>query len=403
MSTLKSFGNSTDGELPTDVREQLNKNAVAMSAIQLDYIVTCTGLNGDMPPTSYFEFYNDGHIYQRCQSSPPSFDQTDPKQIQIHDYSFDGEIFWSGDAELKFHGKVARNPAILLKSEARDATNPDYTVPYFRSFYLNCAGFYAPQSMADISKSSSIESLVLHYLRESDLTKIEKNGENLKVTVHISDPLLARVRQLNLEHEINVMKSVGTISEEDIRERIGILKRMQEMIPMRTIIFVLDPKQGYAVVNQEELTDKGQHIVQIQSNQLEYHQSANVWLPTQCILSYYTNPDQLLEFADKPSLTATVELKNIEFDFQNKVEFVLSKRSDYKNAGTIIVDRTTPEARARPDHKVSYMLAADGKLLLKAAGNASHNMSRGKRVFWFCVLLIMLGLPPIVFFINRKI
>lgn len=163
------------------------------------------------------------------------------------------------------------------------------------------------------------------------------------------------------------MKSDGILSDEQMRNRIEQIRRSQTTVPTRTITCVLDPKQGYAVVDRQEWNASGQRILHIQSNHFEYHQSANIWLPKQCLIYYYTDPNILLEYSDEPRGIDTVTLQNIDFHPAQDIDYDLSKNSTYRQAGVILVDCSTAEAREKPNHQVVFLIAADGTALRKAA------------------------------------
>ena len=74
-------------------------------------------------------------------------------------------------------------------------------------------------------------------------------------------------------------------------------------------------------------------------------------MPRRCVATYSTSPWILDQFSDRPVEIITHELKQIEF-VRKDAMFSLN----YSAPGTFIIDRTTPEARAKPDHRLSYMI-----------------------------------------------
>ena len=99
--------------------------------------------------------------------------------------------------------------------------------------------------------------------------------------------------------------------------------------------------------------------------------------------------------SDEPVRTNTTELKLAEFG-RKKTEFALSLKSDYKKRGTVVIDRTVAESRARPDHEVVYTVAANGTLLHESTRNVMNRVN----YFWL-ILLGILALPPIALLIQH--
>src|SRR5207245_843732 len=129
----------------------------------------------------------------------------------------------------------ARFPAFLGKYLVADATDPDRTKKLSEFPYLDAAGFYAPERISELQQFFSIEPLVLRYLKQNGATRIEKAGENLRVTY---------------------------------------------MTPERTVTVLLDPKLGFAVAEREEWTGAGKRIVRIESQDFKYYEAASIWLPS---------------------------------------------------------------------------------------------------------------------------
>jgi hypothetical protein len=92
----------------------------------------------------------------------------------------------------------------------------------------------------------------------------------------------------------------------------------------------------------------------------------------------------LSEFSDKPVLIVTNQLKLAAFDVKT-FPFAI----EYHMPGALIADRTTPEARARPDHQVSYMVSAGAGDLRLAARRVLHENKL--RVLIFLFILVNLG------------
>jgi hypothetical protein len=384
-----NISQNSNSEMLTNIQVQLEKQAAAMATIHLEYSETQTG--EDVPSyyggtTTYSTYFDANRFYLRTIYL---YNNRSGKHT-IHEDAFDGTFFYYGDPERDFGP-----PGILTKYLPSDITDPERSQSiYFR--YFEAAGFYPPQSIADLNASSYIQSLVLHYIKESDSTTIEKKGENLYVTVYVPDPLIVRAQATDLEKQRETLRPLRN-GTNWINKEIETLKEMKTLIPRRTVKFVLDSKHGYGVVERDDFTASGQKIVHVQSDKWKYYETADVWLPNRCIESYYTGRFAYTEFSDQPRLTVMFELNHVDFGPQTNAQFALN----YDKPRSLIVDRTTPEAQENPDHKVTYTVAANGTLLRGVALNVLPEMNRARHWFWICVFLVLLGLPLIVFLIQH--
>jgi hypothetical protein len=270
-------------------------------------------------------------------------------------------------------------------------------VRFFDFPYLDAAGFYTPCSIADLEGFGAIQPLVLHYLRESEATIVQPTNEMLLVTFRVPDRVLASARDVDLEQRRKVLQS-GRNSPEAVDREIENLRKMQGATPKRIITFILDPKYGYAPVGREERTPAGQRIVRIRSGLWKQYAPAGIWLPGQCVASYYTNPFALTDFADEPRLTVTLDLNRIEFRPKKAGSFVL----DYRTPGTLIVDRSSPEARQAPSHQVLYTAPADGLSLRRMGEGVVQELNRTRFFAWMVANGVIMGIVVAVLWIRRK-
>jgi len=380
-------------DLPKDVRIELEKQAAAMATIHIEYTVARSGDVGEIygGPETDVVYFNFGRFYQRIDF--PRRNLEGKVQHWIHENAFDGTVFYFGDPTYPVSGVAPR----YTKYSSTDATDPNRRMRLFEFLYLDYAGFYVPGNVADLEEPD-IEALVLHAVERGNLTRIDKVGDLISVTVEIDDPILMAAKQTSLQRERKQLEG-GRNSSEFVAGEIEILKKKQAMIPKRTVAFTLDSKLGYSVVERDEWTAAGQKIVEIRSEKWKYYERIGVWLPGRCVAAYRTNPLNLTQFSDQPSLILTADLKLVEFGSQHKVQFKL----DYKEPGTIIADRTTPEARQRPNHQLEYTVAADGSVLRGIALDVYRNTHRGHwYLFWLCLNAGILGTIVAVLLIRYK-
>jgi len=378
---------NTNSNLLPQVRAYLEKQVAAMKLVRFEFtVMQAHALNKVNSETKYFVYFDGNQFYERKSI-------LGAKNVAgaEAEKSFNGEILYMGS----LMDPSARFPAFLTKYLVSDSTDPQRTALMCEFPYLDAAGLYAPKWIAEMQHFVSVESLVLRNLNQSSLTKIEKDGGNIRITVQIPDPELMRVRGINIEQRQKELESWHRPPEE-IKHIIGTLERMQKLEPTREVTFVLDAKYGYASVEREENSLDGKRLLRVQSEDWKYYNAQDIWLPNRSIVSYYGNyADD--KFSDQPTLTATVSLNSIAFTRTN-IQFSL----DYKQRGTLVTDRTSPESRTRPDHQITYTVAADGKLLRDSADVVAPQINRSKRIVWICIFLVLLGLPAAVFLIQLR-
>ena len=398
LHAQQSAAEAVETRLPPDVGEQLEKQAATMAAAHLEFSEEQAGAGVESfygGPTIYSAYFDANRFYLRTEMHYPG-----ESKRRVHEDAFDGNIFYYGDPDRSDR----TTPAILKKYMPGDATDSEQSTPiYFR--YFEAAGFYPPQCIGDLAALHSIESLVLQYINLSESTKVEKEGGNLTVTVHIPDPLLVRAQAVNLEMRRKSLllatrngRDSGNEPEWVVKE-LSALKKMQSMVPKRTVRFVLDPKRGYGVVEREDLSAEGRRIVLVQAYKWRYYEDAGIWLPNRCVESYYTGRLALTEFYDRPHLTVTFQLNRVKFGHRENIPFAL----DYKKSGSLIVDRSTPEAQKEPGHEVVYTVAANGHLLRGSAIDVLNEMNRRRLApIWIGLNVVIFGVVITVVYVRFK-
>ena len=140
---------------------------------------------------------------------------------------------------------------------------------------------------------------------------------------------------------------------------------MQTKSPQRLVKLLLDPKLGYAPIEREDTTVAGQIIYLARSEQWKYYEGADVWLPARIVQDFYAERWKLRQFSDHPCVSVTYNLSRAEFGRSENVQFNL--QAEYKKPATSISDYTAPEAKTNLDHRVDYVVAADGKAICGSA------------------------------------
>ncbi|MCG8449131.1 MAG: hypothetical protein MI725_06070 [Pirellulales bacterium] len=376
--------------IPNDVRDQLVKNASAMSSVHIVYSKSQQGevasnYGGPSKYSAYFDtgfFYQNRTMLQRKKSGDIRSD--------VHEDAFDGNIFYFGSP-----GATKEAIPSLVKYSIEDETDPHRTNLLIDIPYLSAAGIKFPQNISELSKFS-IESLVLHNISESTNTGVEQIGERLRVSVRIPDPILNSARHIDLSAERKLLES-GRNSAEHVEREINAIRKMQEMEPYRIRRFLLDPNYGYGIVEREDRTASGELIVRVVSDDWKYYEKANIWLPGKCIESYYTYPSAPVEFNNKPKVKFTLLLDKADFNYQENVSFAL----DYKKPGTEIRDRSSTAAKESPDHEVSLIVSADGSTLRQSAEEALSENNESCSWVWIWINIVVVAILLIVVILRR--
>ncbi len=390
------------GELPLGARRRLEKLAAAMAVTRIEYRETAEDtVKGTHLGSSSFSVYVEGNRFQqRIENAVRYVSAGRTNQVQgVNEQVFDGTIFYIG---VPHRPKGFKPPAFLEKylvNDTTDTTDQAQTLrPLFSFPYLDAAGLYAPRSVAELRTFSSFESLVLHYLNESDSTQVETVSDNLRVAVRVPDRFLTAARGVDFNEARKMLKSMELPSGEVAKETAA-LKKMQKLEPKRTVVFILNPKLGYGVVEREEFTSTGQKILRVQPDDWQYYQNLDVWLPRRCVAHYYLDPLWTTALSPGQANKGTCELTAIEFGAQQNIQFAL----DYKTPGTMVSDRTSAEARKSPYHKVMYFVPADGTLLRGAATDVLRERQDGRLALWFIVInCVILGLVVNVLYIRHR-
>jgi hypothetical protein len=372
-------------DLPPGVREQLQKNAAAMSAVHLEYSrtreqVQATALpkaEGQPTVTTFSDYFDAGRFYQRSLWRDGR---------QVGECAWDGKFYYLGSPDTP-----GDSLSSIMKFTADNSGDSDRNRIMIDTPYLIAAGYFRARALADLAKPS-VQSLVLHDMGESVKTRIEQVGDKLRITVLVSDPELVEARHIDLNEERRKYEG-GRNSPELIAKEMKILEDMQKMEPKRTIAFLLDSRYGYGVIEREEWTAAGKRIAHLVAEEWKHYDGADVWLPTRCTESSFMN--SYTNISDRPVSSLTLQLKKVEFGPQGEVTFSLDKKANYKKPGSAITDRTSTK-------EVSYRVAADQETLLKVAEEAPLRDSSWVW-FWVKVNLAVLGVFGIAFLIFWRV
>ncbi|HEY3860360.1 MAG TPA: M20/M25/M40 family metallo-hydrolase [Verrucomicrobiae bacterium] len=304
--------------LPPDVRQELVKQKAAMRAIYLEFTETSRGslANWDYSATSVYTGYFAGSRFYRQEQLPPGYEH------YKNEVAFDGKTIWRRDTSEVSECPLADAPALL----------PPRLV---RWPYLDAAGIYAPEYIAELGRISSLEPLALHYLEHGEPAKVEAVGGKLRITFQVGDEM-ANAQETALK---NLRKDLqGKAPSKRDAAELEDLTGQKALKPTRAVVLLLDPKHGYGIAEREEWNVAGQRTGRIQSEDWIFYKDAGLWLPNRCVASYYARPRFFVsEYSELPIHFVTNELKRVEFG-EKAIPFTF----DQTKPGNHIFDRTTP-------------------------------------------------------------
>jgi RNA polymerase sigma factor (sigma-70 family) len=313
----------TNSGLPANVLTLLEQQAAAMTNFTLEFAL---GLGAAHPMIGY-EHIEAGRFYQHVEERRDSTQTTREK-------AFDGKVFYMGQ----------KNPdgfnvrATLLKVLPHDLQYSQREDPCLNFGMLDAAGYYAPETIADLEWTPLIEPWVLHYLRQGIPAKIEQTAAGLRVTFEVVDRLLARSHSRHPPKEAQNLRERQQPAE-TAEMILSVSEKQGRMKATRTISFLLDPARGYAVSEREDWTADGRQILHNRCKKWQYFDSVAIWFPMEFEGARFVD-STLTEFFEKP-YTSTFGIDRVAFGAPADVHYEL----DYHEPGTVIMDRSSPGRR----------------------------------------------------------
>lgn len=365
-------------ELPQELRIELEKQKAALRAVSMTYTETqSTPITTQPRWITNTVYFQDSRWHLRNNE---------------REIAFDGTFFWHGQ-----EAALLRGDALHITKYEPSATNDTRRTSMFWTFsYLEAASLYAPAYIHELERFTQLEPALAQFWEESDATTIQTIGGYLRITMRIDDRYLLNFRMKDPE-VFRTQVQARPNSPEFKAAELETFDRLRSMVPKRTITFLLDPRNGYRVVEREEALAKGGRICRVESGNWKYYSEAGIWLPGRCVVQYYATPYTFKEFSDQPLQSMTLDLNTVEFK-RKPVQFALSEKPDYQKAGTLITDRTIDEAKSSPEHGITYTVAAGGKHLRGIAENVAPWRNSRSLVILIILLLII---PPVIFLLGK--
>ncbi len=349
-----------DNVLSVEVRDRLQKSATSVSRMFVKFEQTKSGsaLGNYWGPSTFSVNFDSGRFLSLRKDTVREKDGR--ITTSFHEDSFDGKYFYFGTPKIEA-GDI---PAVVVKYLVSDSTDPKWRSHLIDIPYMGYAGFHVAQTIADLN-TTLIESLVLRSMRESVKTSIEKVDNRILVTTEIPDTAIIAMKGLDIEQERKNLES-GKNSPEYIAQELQVIREIQSLEPRRVVKFLLDSRYNWGVVEREDYTLDGKLIVKVTASDWQFYDKADMWMPSHVTAVYYTYPSAPVKFTKDPLTTFSIHVKEINFAPPSDVAFQL----DYRKPGSLVRDRSSPEARARTDREMSFRVSADGRTLQQSGREA---------------------------------
>ncbi len=379
---------ATNSILPQEIEIHLRAQEKVFSTIHLEYRES---LVGEGVPDYYggptkCSLYLEPNHFKLLTEYLYSSNKGKPT---LHEDAYDGDVFYYGDP-----GKAGPSMPILKKFSPRDSTDPKGRTPlYFR--YPSAIGFYIVEKVSELANYKGPETLATHFVSQGIPPTVEKVDGYIQVTFQVPDTLVLEAKATDLEKRREFLQSAYVNKPDWVEKQIDALRKMQNMQPHRIIKLLLSPQYGYSIVGRRELTAAGRRIVEVESSDWKHYEAGKIWLPSRCVESFYTDRYSLTGISEQPRLNVVHELTKVDFVEHKDVQFALN----YNTPGTMIIDRTSPEARTNRLHEVALMVHQDGKELRRIAERAAP---RRVGLMWICLSLVLLSIPPVLWWINAR-
>ena len=311
--------------MPANVLTLLEQQAAAMTNITLEFSAELENTHTMIG----YEHFEAGRFYQHLE------ERRDSRKI-IREKAFDGNVFYMGQ----------KNPAgfnvqaTLFKVSRHDLQYTQRDDPIISFGMVGAAGYYMPETIADLEWTPLIEPWVLHYLRQGIPAKIEQTTAGLRVTFEVVDRLLARSHRLHAggpQEDLNRRERQRPTETDE--KTLSVAEKQRRMKATRTVSFLLDPARGYAVSECEAWTADGRQIAHLRAQKWHYFDSVAIWFPMEFEGTGFVD-STLTEFFEKPD-TKTFGIDRVAFGDPADVHYEL----DYHEPGTVIKDRTSAAGR----------------------------------------------------------
>lgn len=345
--------------------------------------------SGNAPSVAQYQVYFDaGRFYSKRDASIQRGTERIPS---THELSFDGSVFYAGNRRDNY-GKPSVAKYLGDNSDDSRAGAISRTPCQF----LSASGFYVPSTPVEW-KASSIDSIVLHYLKVGKLLEQASDGPFLRLTFEIPDPIIKQAQQIDLHLKTRETRGENPKQIEEKRSR---FRNVASLEPTRRVQLLVDPSKGYAITRRDDFTKDGRRIQSIEAQELLRRSESPIWLPSTCKVEDYVAVMPFLEgFSDQPVQTVTLTLEEISFE-RRSIPFAI----EY-GAGSVVADHSTEAARESPSGQQIIIVPEKSDAVRKSAQSVREGISSGRNWSTLIVALNLIVAAAIVVylrFLRRK-
>lgn len=332
-------------------------------------------LNVPPDPAAFF-FQRHGHVvwsggkfYSHIDSLHPRADGSTEREF--YERSFDGQTWYIGN---RFDGdsKASLKKGLIASDSPRDRL--DRVKPTFDCF--DVMGYYLPFGKAELLESRFMSAVL--------------SPRGNATVANVRDELLdghklVRIEVLRDNPGKELMVNNPELMTPEIRTRIDAVPER------RTYVYYLDPERRFALRRQEEWYGNTTLLMRRDCTEFEVLPGRDVWLPRHCETLVY---EFFLRQFPKPLFSDLVEIAAFDLAQPPDELFVLGK--DYQRPSTRVEDATVPEAGAKPDGAIHYIVparAADLEKVIKQAreGSATLSGNSGPRLVIIVNLVVVVA------------
>lgn len=382
---------AADAGLPADARIALEKAAKALQNVTVEFteLEVDPDVGRSVSPTDYKATFHRNLFYIHSKRVSRDHGKTSSYTQEV---AHDGNLLYVGHPLLPDEPK----PAGLTRYMVSDVADPVRTKRRWSVSYLDAAGFYIPVRITELDTFTSVEPLLLHFLKESQSTQIERENQYLRVTVRVADRHLIAAHQTDLER-FGKYRRAFDASPQSITNELELYTQWRSLDTNCIVSFLLDPKYGYASIEREERLADGTRTLKVNTEGWKRYKDADIWMPDRCNVYFYAPRYSYRDFSDVPVVTNITSMSRISFAKTDTPTFALK----YNQPGTVVEDRAVIEAQSSPKHQVLYTVAADGVLLRGVAVDVARELSTAQKTVWAIGVVVLLALPLLTLLYKR--
>lgn len=267
----------------------------------------------------------------------------DDAKTSRNESAFDGTILRSGRPDRINSTGKRRHP--MMSINVAEDKNP-YS-EYFGLSPLDHLGARLPHGARELLTIQSLSSELLYLVENGgQVTSIGTESisghQYTRVAVLIDNPQWAVVQAEDLKELEKNLRSSHSNTEESIQEKIEVVKRMKRLTPKKIeYVFFLDPDHSFAVRRWQERTESGVLQHQLDGSNFQQLPGHALWLARESRVDSYVTNALPGETFDIPIKTLIVNVSEYNTKTVPDSQFTL----EYSTPGTLIVDRTLPEAK----------------------------------------------------------